>query len=75
METKRCVDSTVNVILTRQTCGHRGPDQIQTKMQESHSGLWDVGIAESQDSHRSFLNAAVGKFSVEQQYEVSSFWF
>jgi len=45
---------------------NRGSYRLQTKMRESHSGLWDVGVAESQESHRPILNPALRKFSVEQ---------
>jgi len=45
---------------------YRGPYRLQTKMHESHSGLWDVGIAESRNITRSFPNPAILKFSIEQ---------
>jgi len=44
-------------------------------MLESHSGLYDVGIAESWDYDRFFPNPAVLKFSIQQLFLVQSYLF
>jgi len=51
-------------VLQCDTISDRGPERLQTKIRESHSGLWDVGMAESPEFHRSFPNPAVRKFRV-----------